>query len=530
MIIQNKKNISFFSACFFIFFLAFNVFNGYAGGKRTALPGKVNLSKLDAYFEKARKEWKIPGMAVAVVKDGKVVLAKGYGLKEFSKKEKVDERTLFAIASNTKAFTSAALSILKEEGKIDWDDKVRKYLPYFELYDPYVTGEMTIRDLLCHRCGLKTFSGDLLWYETPYGTVDVIKRARYLKPAFGFRTRFGYSNIMFMTAGEIIPAVSGGRIQWKDFVEERIFKPLGMATTNIGIEELKKYDNVAVPHYVSGDGKTVTVSYTSSDNLGAAGAINSNAVEMAQWLKMLLNNGTFENRRILAEKGLWEMWSVHTVLPVRRYTKKFFPSTHFRGYGLGWELFDYHGHKVINHGGGLDGMISKVALVPGIKLGLVVLTNSINSLPTALMYKIIDTYLGTTPRDWSRINLERYRKATAKKTTRLEKKNTKKTYGPLNLEDYTGVYGGPMYGDARVTLEKGKLVLDFLPTPIFISHLTHRHYDTFQLKMQNTFSFIPHGTGTVQFLRNKEGKVVEMKVDIPNHDFHFTELEFKKKK
>ena len=225
------------------------------------------------------------------------------------------------------------------------------------------------------------------------------------------------------------------------------------------------------------------------------------------------------------------MWSAHNIIPVGRSAKKLFPSTHFRSYGLGWGLSDYHGHKIISHGGGLDGMISRVALVPEIKLGLVVLTNSINSLPPGLMYKIIDTYLGKTPKDWSRIFLERYRESMEKQKKESEevKKKSPKGTGPgPRLEDYTGLYSGPMYGDARVSLEKGKLVLNFLPTPIFISDLSHMHDDTFQIKLRNTFSFIPKGTGTAQFLRSNKGKVVEMKVDIPNRDFFFTELEFKR--
>jgi CubicO group peptidase (beta-lactamase class C family) len=247
-----KQKLMVFFICFFIAFLVLPA----------ALQGKINLSLLDRYFETARKEWKIPGMAVAIVKDGKVVLAKGYGVKEFSKQEKVDENTLFAIASNTKAFTAATLAILVDEGKINWDDKVRDYLPYFKLYDAYVTEEMTIRDLLCHRSGLKTFSGDLLWYESSYSTVEVIKRARFLKPGYSFRSGYGYSNIMFMAAGEVVPAVTGK--PWKDFVKERIFEPLGMKTSNIGTTDLKKYNNVAAAHYVYLDGKTVTVPYSSS--------------------------------------------------------------------------------------------------------------------------------------------------------------------------------------------------------------------------------------------------------------------------
>jgi len=510
-----------FFICFFIAFLV----------QPTAAQAKINLSQLDSYFETARQEWKIPGMAVAIVKDGKVVFAKGYGVKEFSKQEKVDENTLFAIASNTKAFTAAALAMLVDEGKINWDDKVRDYLPYFKLYDPYVTEEMTILDLLCHRCGLKTFSGDLLWYETSYSTVEVIKRARYLKPGYGFRSGYGYSNIMFMAAGEVVPAVTGK--PWKDFIKERIFEPLGMKTTNIGTTHLKNYTNVSAAHYVYLDGKTVTVPYTSSDSMGGAGSINSNVMEMAQWLKMLLNNGMFDNQRILSEDSIWEMWSPHNINRVTPSTKKLFPTTHFICYGLGWGLSDYYGYKVIAHGGGLDGMISRVALVPEIKLGLVILTNSINGLPNALGNKIIDTYLGVKSKDWSRIYLERYRNSVEKEMQRgmdITKKQAKGTNVEVKLDDYTGLYGDPMYGDAKVTLQEGKLVLELLPAPVFISDLTHLHYDTFVLKLRNTLSFVPHGMGTVQFIRDTQGNVVEMKLDIPNNDFWFDELEFKKKK
>jgi CubicO group peptidase (beta-lactamase class C family) len=513
-----------FMAFFIGFFMAFLMLSA-------AAQGKINLSQLDRYFETARQEWKIPGMAVAIIKDGKVVLAKGYGVKEFSKQEKVDENTLFAIASNTKAFTAAALAILVDEGKIKWDDKVRDYLPYFKLYDPYVTEEMTIRDLLCHRSGLKTFSGDLLWYETSYSTVEVIKRARYLKPAHGFRSEFGYSNIMFMAAGEVVPAVTGK--PWKDFVKERIFEPLGMKTSNFGTTDLKNYTNVATPHYVFLDGKTITVPYSSSDSTGGAISINSNVIEMAQWLKMLLNNGVFDNQRILSEDRIEEMWSSHAVNQVTPSTKKLFPTTHFISYGLGWGLSDYHGYKVISHSGALDGMISRVALVPEIKLGLVILTNSINELPNALRYKIIDAYLGLKPEDWSRIYLERYQESVTEDMQRgmdITKKLEKGTNAEAKLEDYAGLYGGPMYGDARVTYQEGKLVLELLPAPVFISDLAHLHYDTFVLKLRTPLSFFPHGTGTVQFIRDKQGDVVEMKLDIPNNDFWFDELEFKKKK
>jgi CubicO group peptidase (beta-lactamase class C family) len=523
--LNTKAKVSFFWIYLLLFF---QVFNGYAQTSDES----VDLSQLETYFLEAMKNWKIPGMAVAIVKDGEVVLAKGFGVKECSKPDKVDETTLFAIASNTKAFTAASLAILVDEGKIEWDDRVCDYLPYFRLYDPCVTEEMRIRDLLCHRSGLGTFSGDLLWYETPYTAEEVVKRARYLKPAFGFRSGYGYSNIMFMAAGEIIPAVTGKR--WEDFVKERIFNPLGMQVTHVGTSKLKSYENVATPHYVTSEGETLTISYTSSDVIASAGGINSNVSEMNRWLIMLLNDGVFDNTRILSEDQIWEMWKQHTVIPVSKSTKELFPTTHFNSYGLGWGLSDYHGHKIVSHGGGLDGMISRVAMVPEINLGLVVLTNSINSLPPALAYKIIDTYLGVSPKDWSQIYLERDRKSSEEDKERIAKIKEKipiaeKTALTPKLEDYTGSYSDPMYGDADVTLEKDHLVLNFVPTPIFISDLTYMSYDTFLLKLRNKFSFIPHGIGTVQFVRDKYGKVMEMKVDIPNHDFFFTELEFKKK-
>ncbi|MFW6129261.1 MAG: serine hydrolase [Candidatus Aminicenantaceae bacterium] len=491
---------------------------------------QVNLSQLDSYFEKARKEWKIPGMAVAIVKDGKVVLAKGYGVKNFSKKDKVDEKTLFAIASNTKAFTAASLAILVQEGKIQWDDKVRQYLPYFKLYDPYVTEEMTVRDLLCHRSGLRTFSGDLLWYETSYNPVEVIKRARYLKPGFSFRSEYGYSNIMFMAAGEVVAKASGQ--SWENFVKEKIFKPLGMKSSNMGITELKKHTNIAEAHYVYLDGKTLSVPYTTSDNCGAAGSINSSVIEMAQWLKMLLNKGVFHNQRLLNEDSIWEMWASHNINRVHPSSKKLFPKTHFKSYGLGWGLMDYHGYKIISHGGGLDGMISRVALVPEINLGLVILTNSINNLPPALTYKIIDTYLGLESKDWSCIYLDQYRESVEKEMERgqaILKKQVSDTHIKVKLNDYTGRYKSPMYGDAKVSIQKGQLVLELLPAPVFISDLTHWHYDTFVLKFRNFFCFVPHGTGTVQFIRDKQGNVTEMKLDVPNRDLWFDEPEFKKK-
>jgi CubicO group peptidase (beta-lactamase class C family) len=493
---------------------------------------KIDLTNLDHYIENARKVWRVPGMSVAVVKDGKILFAKGYGVKENARDGKVDEHTLFAIASNTKAFTSAALGMLVDRGQLNWDDKVTTFLPSFELYHQYVTQEITVRDLLCHRSGLGTFSGDLLWYETPYTTLEVIKRAKYLKPKFAFRSGYGYSNIMFMAAGEVVQAVSG--IPYKEFISQHIFSPLGMNRTCIGTSDLEGKDNVATPHHVPKEGKPVTVAYTSSDSMAGAGAINSSAQDMAQWLMMLLDEGKKGNMQIISTNSLDELWTPHNSFKVSQDRKEISPTTNFSAYGLGWGIWDYHGHKVVGHGGGLDGMISRVTLVPGKRLGFVILTNSINRLCTPLTYKLLDTFLGTGSKDWSKYFLQRRdeRETEAKKQEADAEKKTASeplTKVQLDLNEYTGRYGGPMYGDAEVELVSGDLVLNLLPTPVFISDLKHLDNDTFELTLRNTFSFIPKGKGTVRFLRNKKKKVVEMVVDIPNNDFWFTELEFRKR-
>jgi len=348
---------------------------------------------------------------------------------------------------------------------------------------------------------------------------------------FGFRSGFGYSNIAFMAAGEVVAAITGK--PWKDFIKERFFKSLNMIDSNIGINELKKYNNVASPHYVKKGQKTVIVPYTSSDSTGAAAAINSSVSDMANWLMMLLGNGKVGDKQLLSQKNLEEMWTPYNSFKLSSKYNKMFPSTHFRSYGLGWGLNDYHGKKIISHSGALDGMISRVALVPEEELGLVILTNSINGLSSPLTYKIIDTFLDVPSKDWSNIYLKRMEKRNKgkdAKKNKSKKTNKKLPEFHLDLQDYTGVYGGPMYGDAKISLEKGKLILNLLPSPIFISDLSPLHYDTFKLQLRNTFSFIPSGKGTVQFIRNKKGKIIEFKLDIPNNDFHFYELEFIKKK
>jgi CubicO group peptidase (beta-lactamase class C family) len=458
----------------------------------------VDLAALDAYFAESGDVFKVPGFAVAIVKDGELVFAKGYGVRELAKQGRVDENTVFAIASNTKAFTAAALAILVDEGKISWDDRVIDYLPYFQLYDPWVTQEMRIRDLLSHRSGLGTFSGDLLWYGTSYSSAEVVRRARHLEPAGKFRSDYGYSNLMFLAAGEVVT-------------------------------DLERMGNVATPHRER-DGRVFPLYWYNWDAVGAAAGIISSIADMSRWLRLQLGNGTWNGDTIFSESAQRTMWTPHISNVVTRGSERFFPTTHFRGYGLGWSLFDYRGRKVMSHGGAYDGMFSRVTLVPEEELGLVVLTNSMTNLPTAIAYRILDAYLGGEERDWTEqlaAIAENNRENDAEERAEFESARVEGTSPSHPLEAYTGTYGGPMYGDATVTVEDGRLVVSFIPNPDLVGDLTHRHFDTFVIEWRQDFAWFDEGT--VQFLLDPAGDVVEMKIDVPNDDFWFYELEFKKK-
>lgn len=487
---------------------------------------KPDLQKLEAYIQKCMTEWEIPGMAVGIVKNDTLIFAKGFGIREIGKPEKVDENTMFGIASNTKAFTAAALATLVDEGKIKWDDKVTDYIPYFEMYDPFVTHEMTIRDLLCHRSGLKTFSGDLVWDATTYTREEIIRRIKYLKPVYSFRSHYSYSNLMFLTAGEIIPKVTGK--SYDEYIKEKFFEPLGMKNTNTTIKKHAEYKNLAIPH-AKNNGKIVPVKYISWDNIAPAGGINSTVNDMSKWIKMQLSNGTYDNHVYFTKDAQSEMWSSQTVENISKFDEYMFPSMHFHSYGLGWDLFDYHGRKIVNHSGGLDGMISQLVLVPEEKLGFVILTNNINYLPYTLMYSILDRFLTTEEgKDYSSI-LVKYVKASEQNKIKAyeeaEQTRDKNSKPSLALEKYCGTYGGDLYGKATITLKNGKLNLQFVPAPDFFSVLEHWQYDAFVVEFKN-FPSLPKGK--VNFILNQNGEVDEFKIDVPNPDFDFTELTFKK--
>ncbi|MCS6874184.1 MAG: serine hydrolase [Pyrinomonadaceae bacterium] len=488
----------------------------------------AKIAEIDAYAEQVLRDWKVPGMAIAIVKDDRVIFAKGYGVRHLGKPEKVDEDTLFAIASNSKAFTTAALAILMDEGKISgWDEKVSIFLPEFQMYDAYVTRELTLRDLVCHRSGLDTFSGDLLWYETKYTPDEVLRRVRYLKPVSSFRSKYGYQNLMFIAAGRIIEKVSGK--SWGEFLRERILKPLGMNRTTTTVRDIK--DNYATPHNESGGRGLRPLPLGNVDNAIGAAGLNSSVSEVAKWLRLQLGKGKYEGKQIFSEQQAGQMWSPCVIVGINPFPPKEAPTQIFLGYGLGWFIGDYRGRKLVFHSGGLDGMISQTAMMPAENLGVVVLTNSETSAALVMRNKILDVFTSEEKRDW---NAEYLKLAEQRRSLRQQQErkalseravNTKPS---LALKDYEGTYSSQMYGEVQITEENGKLVMRFLPAPNFVADLEHWHYDTFLIKWRDSVNY-NFPLGWVTFRIDKNGKPDEIKIDQPNDDFWFYELELKRK-
>jgi CubicO group peptidase (beta-lactamase class C family) len=325
--------------------------NAPAAADQTALPTSDNLRTL---IEKSRAEWDVPGLSVAVVHQGEVVLSAGFGLREQGQPEPVDGSTVFAIASNTKAFTAAAVAMLQESGKLQWQDRVQQHLPWLQVADSWVSHELRIDDLLCHRSGLGTFSGDLLWWGTPYTPQQVLQRARHLPLKNRFRAEYGYSNLMFLAAGEVIRTASGQT--WQQFIAERILQPLQMQRTVLSVKDLAALGNAARPHKTMLTGNQ-PIDWFNWDTMAAAGGIISCSDDMAKWLQLQLRRGQLPNgERLFSEASSHRMWTPHTIIPVSRAAQTRIPSTHFRSCGLGWMLADYRGRMTVGHGGGYDGM------------------------------------------------------------------------------------------------------------------------------------------------------------------------------
>ncbi len=482
------------------------------------------LAGFDDSTQAALRAWNVPGLAVSVVKDGKVVLAKGYGVRKVGGAEPIDAHTLFSIGSISKSFAAMGLGMLVEEGKLSWDDPVTQYLPYFQLYDPYVTREFTVRDLLVHRSGLPEVCGGLLWYGSDYSREEVIQRLRHLQPVTSFRSTFAYQNVTYMVAGEVIRAVTGK--SWEDFTRERIFTPLGMKESSSLFRELKGAKNLALPH-VRIDGKPVAIAYRDSDALGPGGSIVSSVHDMARYMQLLLDEGTWEGKKLYGQKVATELFTPQMLVPIR-------PSGHpelkalnatYSSYGFGWFLRDYRGRRLVWHTGGMDGMTAVVMLVPEEKLGITVLSHQDGGIPTALAYQLLDASLGAPKKDWAGLVLK-FREEREQKAKEAEAKlvaaRVPGTKPSLELGRHAGTYRDRMYGDLSLTEESGKLVLRFSHSPAFTADLEHWHHDTFRLHWRDPMGF---PKGFLTFALDAKGHIKGFDFDQPSLlDVNFKEL------
>lgn len=484
---------------------------GFLLGLSLLVPGPAEaqsdpLADLEPFIGRVLDTWQAPGIAVAIVQGDSVLWAGGYGVKDVRTREPVDERTLFAVASTSKAFTAAALGMLVDEGNLSWDDRVTDRLPGFQLKDPWVTREVTIRDLLTHRSGLPR--GDRLWYASPFDREEVVRRVRYLDPAWSFRSTYGYQNIMFLTAGELLEEVTG--VSWDEFLQKRIFGPLGMDATTTTTRGMADDPDAATPHVLL-DGQVTPVPWRNFDNVGGAGAVNSSALDMAQWLRLQLGHGVYGGRRLLSDSVVKEMHTPQMVIRMSETTENLFPDTHFQAYGLGWTLQDYRGRKIVRHGGSLDGMRTQVGMIPEEDLGVVVITNLNNSwVPQVVLYHVFDAFLGPAGKDWNQamyaVYLESEREAEARRAEE-EASRVRGTSPSLKLEAYTGTYADTLYGDARVRLRDGALFLEV--GPFFTGELEHWHFDTFRASWEDE----QLGRAWVEFHLDRRGRVSEMVVE-----------------
>ena len=438
---------------------------------------------LDAFVEQAMREFGVPGLALAIVKDGKVVLARGYGVKTIGTTDKVDAQTQFGIASNTKVFTAVALGMLVEQGKLQWDKPVIDYLPSFAMYDPFVTRELSIRDLLVHRSGLGLGAGDLLWWPaSTYDRKEIVRRLRYIKPATSFRTAYAYDNVLYSVAGEVIEAISGRT--WEDFVQSEILARVGMTHSNVRHSDAGEAGNVATTHAMV-EGTLKTVAPMVSDNTNPAGGINAGAEDIAKWLMVMADSGKLaDGSRLYSARTARQLWSIVTPMGTGTAPPHLAPlSTNFNGYGLGLGLRDYRGVKVATHTGGLPGYVSRVTTVPSARLGVAVLTNAESGAAfDAITWRIVDHFLGAAPFDWiggfkrqraigDSIMASQRQEATASRDASSKPS--------LPLAKYAGTYRDVWYGDVEIADEGGKLAIRMKQSPGLVGDLEHWQYDTF---------------------------------------------------
>lgn len=494
------------------------------------LPDAARLAQFDAYVARVQKQFNVPGVAVAIVADGKVVMERGYGVREMGKPAPVDAHTLFAIASNTKAFTSASLNMLQDDGKLKTTDRVIDHLPWFRMSDPYVTHEMRVRDLLAHRSGLSLGAGDLLyWPTTTYSTREVAERLKDVPLTGGFREQYAYDNILFGVAELVIEQASG--VSYKQFLQTRIWNPLGMSETRFNSDDLKPGDNVAVGNALYDFKDLRPVGVTSWRNVSGAGGIYSSVHDMAKWMNAQLAGGVYAGtgdnaRRLFSEQRQREMWTMLTPIPVRPSSIPALADAtpNFYGYGQGWNLSDYLGNRMVWHTGGWPGQVSRVTLLPGKHFGVVVLTSAESGAAfNAITYEALDMMLGNTGHDW----LAGYAEAVAKaqgnaddswaKHLAARDANSKPS---LPLSAYVGTYRDPWYGDVVIRQGAKGLELQFSKTAQLLGDISHWQHDTFIVRWRDRSL---NADAFINFALDPDGKIRELRMEpvSPLTDFSF---------
>lgn len=486
-----------------------------------------HVDEVESAVKSAMKKFNVPGIAVAIVKDGQIVMAEGYGVIEHGKSVKVTPDTLFGIASNTKAMTAAILASLVDEGKLDWQTPVVDILPEFQLYDANVTREITVQDLLSHNSGLGLGAGDLLiWPGTTYSKQQILSRLKHVKPASSFRSKYAYNNLMFVTAGEVIARVTGK--SWATVIKERIFTPLNMTNTRAKYSLIDKSKARIARAHVPLDNKLHVVGGDFLEQFSSAGSVASSVNDMSKWLIARLNHGAIagSEQRLFSETQSRKMWQPHTVIPVSKSQEER-EKTFFNSYGLGWVINDYHGYKLAQHSGGILGMVSKVVLVPSENLGMVILTNQQSGAAFNVIYReILETFLQLEDTDWLTYYAERGNKWAAKEKQRVEKVFAERhanSSPSLKLSDYAQTYQDKWYGDVVITEKEGKLHLAMSKTPSLVGTLEHFQHNTFVIRWHDRTieadAFINFDLSAQGKIKSASIEAVSYKTDF-SFDFH----------
>jgi CubicO group peptidase (beta-lactamase class C family) len=476
----------------------------------SALPNSLQAQRLservvDSIVARALATFATPGVAVAVIQDDKVIVAKGYGVRRLGDTARVTPTTRFGIASNSKIFTASAIGMLVEEGKLEWDAPVIRYLPQFAMYDPFVTRELTVRDLLVHRSGLGLGAGDLLWWPaSTYTRKDIMHRLRFIKPATSFRSAYAYDNVLYLVAGEVIEAVSG--MSWERFIEERILRKVGMSHTTSRHGDAASRDDVASTH-ATVDGVLRAIAPMTSDNTNPAGGINSGAEDMARWVLTQLDSGRVaDGSRLFLPATARQLWAPVTPMPFGAPPPELAPlQREFNFYALGLNVTEFRGRKTLTHTGGLPGYLSSVAFIPSARAAVVVLTNDESRTFLALTWALMDRVLGAPPFDWiggyAAVG-QRQDRAVAAAVAGARATRDSLSRPSLAAEKYAGVYADAWYGDVTIGAEQGKLVMRFSHTPQLTGDMIPWQHDTFLVRWRDrelradayaTFALTPDG-------------------------------------